>query len=290
MRDLLNSPRFQDQAPRQVYATLLDEGTYLCSWSTMYRILRTHHEVRERRNQLRHPAYRKPELLATAPRQLWSWDITKLKGTQPWRYYYLYVIMDVFSRYVVGWMVMEREAASLAEALIAETCAKEGIGVDQLTLHADRGSSMSSKTVAQLLADLGVTKTHSRPHVSNDNPYSEAQFKTLKYRPDYPKTFGSLEDARAWTRAFVTWYNDQHHHTGLGLLTPAVVHHGLAADTRNKRQAVLVAAQAAHPERFVRGTPRVPAVPSAVWINPPPAKDNTCMVGPSSVAGSSEVS
>ncbi len=269
MRDTLNSPRFQDQAPRQVYATLLDEGTYLCSWSTMYRVLRTHDEVRERRNQLRHPAYTKPELLATAPRQLWSWDITKLKGAQPWTHYYLYVIMDVFSRYVVGWMVMERESAALAEALIAETCAKEGIRPDQLTLHADRGSSMASKTVAQLLADLGVTKTHSRPHVSNDNPYSEAQFKTLKYRPDYPAAFGSVEDARAWTRACVGWYNQQHYHTALGLLTPAVVHHGRAEAVRLKRQAVLAAAQAAHPERFVRGSPRVPEVPTAVWINPP---------------------
>lgn len=269
VRDTLNSPRFQDQAPRQVYATLLDEGTYLCSWSTMYRVLRMHDEVRERRNQLRHPAYAKPELLATAPRQLWSWDITKLKGAQPWTYYYLYVIMDVYSRYVVGWMVMERESAALAEALIAETCAKEGIRPDQLTLHADRGSSMASKTVAQLLADLGVTKTHSRPHVSNDNPYSEAQFKTLKYRPDYPPAFGSVADARAWTRAFVGWYNHEHHHTALGLLPPAVVHHGQAEDVRNKRQAVLAAAQAAHPERFVRGTPHVPEVPTAMWINPP---------------------
>jgi putative transposase len=236
---MLNSARFQDQAPRQVDATLLDEEIYLCSWSTMYRILRRHDEVRERRNQLRHPAYTKPELLATAPRQLWSWDITTLKGVHPWTYYYLYLLMDVFSRYVVGWMVMEREAASLAEALIAETCAKEGIMPDQRTLHADRGSSMSSKTVVQLLADLGVTKTHSRPHVSNDNPYSEAQFKTLKYRHDYPQVFGSLEDARAWTRSFVAWYNYQHYHTVLGLLTPAVVHHGLGGAVRAKRQAVL---------------------------------------------------
>jgi putative transposase len=289
VRDTLNSPRFQDQAPRQVYATLLDEGTYLCSWSTMYRILRRHDEVRERRNQLRHPAYTKPELLATTPRQLWSWDITKLKGAQPWTYYYLYVIMDVFSRYVVGWMVMEREAASLAEALIADTCAKEGISVDQLTLHADRGSSMSSKTVAQLLADLGVTKTHSRPHVANDNPYSEAQFKTLKYRPDYPQTFGSVEDARTWTRAFVAWYNHKHHHSALGLLTPAVVHHGLAADVRNKRREVLGAAQAAHPERFVRGAPRVPDVPRAVWINPPQATGDNRPARPSSGYGSAQL-
>jgi putative transposase len=197
--------------------------------------------------------------------------------------------MDVFSRYVVGWMVMEREAATLAEALIAETGGKEGIPPDQLTLHADRGSSMAAKPVAQVLADRGVTKTHSRPHVSNDNPYSEAQFKTLKYRPDYPKAFGSLEDARAWTRAFVAWYNHQHHHTALGLLTPAVVHHGLAADVRTQRQAVLVTAQAAHPERFVRGIPRVPEVPSAVWINPPHPEEDNRTSGLSSGYDSSEM-
>ncbi len=269
VRETLNSPRFQDQAPRQVFATLLDEGVYLCGWSTMYRILREHAEVRERRDQLRHPAYSRPELLATAPRQLWSWDITKLKGAQPWTYYYLYVIMDVFSRYVVGWMVMEREAATLAEAFIAETCAKEGIVPDQLTLHADRGSSMTSKTVAQLLVDLGVTKTHSRPHVSNDNPYSEAQFKTLKYRPGYPKEFGSVVDARAWTRQFVDWYNHQHHHSGLGLLTPAMVHQNQTTTVRAARQQVLTAAYTAHPERFAHGIPVPPSLPSAVWINPP---------------------
>ena len=269
VRDTLNSPPFQDQAPRQVFATLLDQGVYLCAWSTMYRILRQHNEVRERRDQLRHPAYTRPELLATEPRQLWSWDITKLKGAQPWTYYYLYVIMDVFSRYVVGWMIMERESATLAEAFIAETCAQEGITPDQLTLHADRGSSMTSKTVAQLLMDLGVTKTHSRPHVSNDNPFSEAQFKTLKYRPDYPKDFGSVADARAWTRQFIQWYNEHHHHSGLGLLTPAVVHHGATDRVRTQRQQVLDVAHAAHPERFVRGAPRVADGPCAVWINPP---------------------
>ena len=202
MRDLLNSPRFEDCAVREVYATLLDEQVYLCSWRTMYRILATADEVRERRDQLRRPTYTKPELLATRPNQLWSWDITKLKGPATWTYYYLYVILDVFSRYAVGWMIMERESADLAEEFIAETCVMEGIPPDQLTLHADRGSAMTSKTVAQLLADLGVTKTHSRPHVSNDNPYSEAQFKTLKYRPSYPDRFGSLVDARQWAREF----------------------------------------------------------------------------------------
>lgn len=269
VHEILTSPRFVDAAPRQVYATLLDEQTYLCSWSTMYRILRSHAEVRERRDQCRHPVYQRPELLATRPRQLWSWDITKLRGAVPWTYYHLYLILDVYSRYIVGWMVMERESAELAEQLIAESCHKEGIGPDQLTLHADRGSSMTSKTVAQLLADLGVTKTHSRPHVSNDNPYSEAQFKTLKYRPDYPNRFGSLEDARAWVRAFVAWYNHEHRHSGLGLLTPATVHQGDGESVRHARQVVLDTAYAAHPERFVRRRPTPPVLPEAVWINPP---------------------
>lgn len=269
VRDVLNSERFQDCAPREVYATLLDEEIYLCSWRTMYRILAATDEVRERREQLRRPTYTKPELLATRPRELWSWDITKLKGPAKWTYYYLYVILDVFSRYVVGWMISERETAELAEAFIAETCAKEGIEPDQLTLHADRGSAMISKSVAQLLADLGVTKTHSRPYVSNDNPYSESQFKTLKYRPDFPVQFGSLADARAWACPFFHWYNHDHHHSGIGLLTPATVHSGQAAERSAIRQQVLLAAYEAHPERFVRGTPRPPVLPTAVWINPP---------------------
>lgn len=269
VRELLNSERFQDCAPRQVYATLLDEATYLCSWRTMYRILAEADQVRERREQLRHPSYTKPELLATQPRELWSWDITKLKGPAKWTYYYLYVILDVFSRYVVGWMISERETAELAEAFIAESCAKEGICPNQLTLHADRGSAMTSKSVAQMLADLGVSKTHSRPHVSNDNPYSEAQFKTLKYRPDFPAQFGSLADARAWARPFFEWYNQEHYHSGIGLLTPATVHSGQAASVIAARQQVLLAAQEAHPERFVRGTPKPPVLPRAVWINPP---------------------
>lgn len=271
VRDLLNSPRFEDCAVREVYATLLDEAIYLCSWRSMYRILAAAHEVRERRDQVRHPTYTKPELLATRPRELWSWDITKLKGPAKWTYYYLYVILDVFSRYAVGWMISERETAELAEVFIAETCAKEGICHDQLTLHADRGSAMTSKSVAQLLVDLGVTKTHSRPHVSNDNPYSEAQFKTLKYRPGYPAQFGSLADARAWTRAFFQWYNQEHHHSGIGLLTPATVHCGQAVETIAARRQVLLAAYEAHPERFVRGVPIPPPLPSAVWINPPAA-------------------
>ena len=269
VRQELNSERFWDSSPRQVYATLLDEGTYLCHWRTMYRILDEYTEVRERRNQLQHPDYTKPELLTTGPNQLWSWDITKLKGPAKWTYYYLYVILDVFSRYVVGWMIAEREAASLARELIAATCTKQGIQPEQLTLHADRGSSMRSKSLALLLADLGVTKTHSRPYVSNDNPYSEAQFKTLKYRPDYPDRFGSPADARCWARPFFRWYNYDHRHTGLGLMTPARVHYGQAQTVYQQRQQVLQAAYAAHPERFVRGLPNPPELPTAVWINRP---------------------
>lgn len=269
VRELLNSPRFADCAPREVYATLLDEGIYLCSWPTMYRILREAQEVRQRRDQVRRAAYAKPELLATRPQQLWSWDITKLKGPATWTYFYLYVILDVFSRYVVGWMIAERETAELAEALIAETCAKEGIHPDQLTIHADRGSAMTSKCVAQLLVDLGVSKTHSRPHVSDDNPFSEAQFKTVKYHPTFPERFGSVEDARAWARPFFQWYNHEHHHTGIGLLTPATVHHGQAPAALAARQQVLTAAYQAHPERFVRGQPQPAGLPPAVWINPP---------------------
>ena len=269
IRAVLNSERFVDCAPREVYATLLDEGVYLCSWPTMYRILRETDEVRRRRDERRPGAYAKPELLATRPNQLWSWDITKLKGPTTWSYYYLYVILDVYSRYVVGWMIAERETADLAEAFIAETCAKEGIAPDQLTIHADRGSAMTSKCVAHLLADLGVTKTHSRPQVSNDNPFSEAQFKTVKYHPSTPARFGSVEDARAWARMLFQWYNQEHHHTGIGLLTPATVHHGRAPEVQAARQAVLTAAYRAHPERFVRGAPRPAALPTAVWINPP---------------------
>jgi putative transposase len=239
----------------------------------MYRILAEHDQVRERRNQLQHPTYSKPELLATGPNQLWSWDITKLKGPRKWTCYYLYVILDVFSRYVPGWLVAECESAMLAEQLIAETCAKQGIEPGQLTVHADRGSSMRSKTVALLLADLGVTKTHSRPYVSNDNPYSESQFKTLKYRPGFPERFGSLVDARNWTRPFFRWYNHEHRHSSLGLMTPATVHYGQAEAVRAQRQQVLLEAYAAHPERFVRGQPTPPPLPKEVWINKPQTKD-----------------
>jgi putative transposase len=267
--EVLHSERFMDQAPREVYATLLDKGIYLCSVSTMYRLLAEQDEVRERRRQLVHPAYAKPELLATAPNQLWSWDITKLLGPVKWSYFYLYVILDVFSRYVVGWMVASRESAALAERLIAETVAKQQLPREQLTIHADRGAAMTSKPVAFLLADLGITKSHSRPYNSNDNPYSEAQFKTLKYRPEFPERFGSIEDARSFCHTFFPWYNGEHHHSGIGLLTPQTLHYGRAEAVTAARQEVLTAAFVAHPERFVKQPPRPPAVPTAVWINPP---------------------
>jgi putative transposase len=265
----LHTPRFVDLAPGEVYATLLDEGRYLCSERTMYRVLAAHAEVRERRAQLRHPSYAAPELLARRPNELWSWDITKLLGPAKWTYFYLYVMLDVFSRYVVGWMVAHRESATLAEQFIRETCARQAIAPEQLTVHADRGSAMTSKPVAMLLADLGVTKTHGRPHVSNDNPFSEAQFKTLKYRPAFPGRFGSIQDARAHCHVFFPWYNTEHHHVGLGLLTPADVHHGRAEQRVAARATVLATAYAARPERFPAGPPAPAAMPTAVWINPP---------------------
>jgi putative transposase len=267
--EVLHSERFIDQAPREVYATLLDEGSYLCSVSTMYRLLAERGEVRERRDQLRHPNYCKPELLATGPNQVWSWDITKLLGPVKWSYFYLYVILDIFSRYVVGWMVASCESAALAQRFIRETIDKQEVPRDQLTIHADRGSAMTSKPVAFLLAELGITKTHSRPHTSNDNPYSEAQFKTLKYCPEFPERFGSSEDARAFCQGFFAWYNSEHHHSGIGLLTPETLHYGRAEAVTAARQEVLLAAYTAHPERFVNKLPKPPAVPTAVWINPP---------------------
>lgn len=267
--ELLHEERFVDAAPAQVYATLLDEGRYICSERTMYRLLEANKEVRERRDLLRHPTYAAPELLATKPNELWSWDITKLLGPQKWSYYYLYVIMDVFSRYVVGWMIAERETATLAEKLLAEACERQEILPGQLTVHADRGSPMISKTVANLYADLGVTKTHSRPHVSNDNPFSESHFKTMKYRPSFPDRFGCLQDARAHCRDFFAWYNNVHRHSGLGLLTPHDVHHNLAVQRVEQRAGVLAAAYSAHPERFPRGLPRPPQLPTEVWINKP---------------------
>ncbi len=269
VRETLNSERFQDQAPREVYATLLDEGEYLCHWRTMYRILDEFAEVRERRDQRMHPNYQKPELLATGPNQVWSWDITKLLGPVKWTYYYLYVILDIFSRYVVGWLIAPQESAALARELVQQTSEKQGIQAGQLILHADRGSPMIAKSMAMLLADLGVTKSHSRPHTSDDNPFSEAQFKTLKYRPDYPKRFGSQADARSWVRDFFGWYNHEHHHSAIGLLTPADVHFGRAAQALRERQQVLKLAYEKTPERFVKGLPRPAQLPEAVWINPP---------------------
>jgi putative transposase len=278
--DTLHEDRFVDLAPAEVFATLLDEGRYLGSVRTMHRVLAENAEVRERRDQLRHPAYSKPELLATAPNQLWSWDITKLLGPAKWTYFYLYVILDVFSRYVVGWMVADAESSKLAEKLIAETCTRQGIERGRLTLHADRGSSMTSKPVAMLLADLGITKTHSRPHVSDDNPFSEAHFKTMKYRPDFPERFGEIEDARGYSRDFVGWYNDEHHHAGIGMLTPADVHHGFIDLRVAERQAALDIAFASHPERFPRGRPIAHRPPREVWINKPqPAPGATAATG-----------
>ena len=267
--DLLHSERFVDASPHTIQAILLDEGRYHCSVRTLYRILAEEGELKERRALRRHPQYAKPELLATGPNQLWSWDITKLKGPVKWSYFYLYVILDVFSRYVVGWMVASRESATLAKTLISETCAKQNVPLGQLTLHADRGSSMKSKAVALLLADLSITKTHSRPHVSNDNPFSEAQFKTLKYRPEFPQRFGSLEDSRAFCRPFFRWYNTEHRHSGIAFMTPQDVHYGRATQILETRSVTMDAAFEAHPKRFKDKRPVLKSLPVAVWINPP---------------------
>jgi putative transposase len=267
--DVLHSPRFVDAAPEAVYAMLLDEGVYLCSVPTMYRLLRARGETGDRRRHATHPAHVKPELVATQPNAVWSWDITKLRGPAKWTWYHLYVILDIYSRYVVGWMVASRESQTLAERLIADTLRKQHIGPGQLTIHADRGSSMTSKPVALLMADLGVTKSHSRPHVSNDNPYSESQFRTLKYRPDFPDRFASIEDARVFCGRFFPWYNHDHRHSGLGLHTPADVHHGRAEAVRAARGDVLDLAYTAHPERFVRKPPEPPKLPAPAWINKP---------------------
>jgi len=273
IRDALHSERFADLAPAEAWAMLLDEGTYLGSVSTFYRVLRQGGGTRERRRQATHPPTVKPELAATAPNQVWSWDITKLHGPAKWTYYYLYVILDIFSRYATGWMVATRESAALAEKLISATCAKQHIAAGQLAIHADRGSSMTSKPVAFLLADLGITQSHSRPHVSNDNPYSESQFKTLKYRPDFPARFHSIEATRAHCQVFFPWYNQEHRHTGLGLHTAADIHHGRAHVVQAARADVLTAAYAAHPERFVRQPPAPPRLPTASWINRPGQKE-----------------
>lgn len=266
---VLHEERFQDCAPAAIHATLLDEGQYLCSPRTMYRLLDQQGESRERRDQLIHPPYHKPELLATAPNQVWSWDITKLRGPVKWTYFYLYVMLDIFSRYVTGWMVAERETAELAKRFLEETVRKHGIQRGQLDIHADRGRPMIAKPVALLLADLGVTKSHSRPYVSDDNPFSESQFRTLKYRPDFPDRFGCIQDSRAHCQLFFPWYNEVHRHSGIGMLTPAAVHFGHAPAIQAQRQAVLAAAYSAHPERFVRRPPVPLPLPAQVWINKP---------------------
>lgn len=270
---LLHAPRFVDKAPAEIVATLLEEGRHHCSERTMYRILAAHGEVKERRDQLRHPAYAKPELVATAPNQVWSWDITKLRTFVAFQYLYLYVILDIFSRYVVGWLLAERESAALAERLVEETCAKSGI--TPAHLHADRGAPMKSKLLVQLLAQLDINRSHSRPHVSNDNPFSEAQFKTLKYHPSFPDRFGGIDQGLTFCRSFFPWYNNEHHHSALAYLTPHQVHYGLAEEQLRKRHEVLMAAYRAHPERFVGGPPRMPSLSRAVYINPPtPSGDN----------------
>lgn len=273
--ELLHSEQFIDLAPHQIYAKLLDQGRYVCSVSTMYRVIKSEHgHVQDRRNQVHRASYVKPELLATGPNQVWSWDITKLKASVKWTYFYLYVIIDIFSRYVVGWMVANSEQKALAKQLIEQSCTKQNIEPHQLTLHADRGSSMKSKAVAELLVDLGVIKTHSRPHVSDDNPFSEAQFKTLKYCPQFPERFGCIQDSRAFCKDFFSWYNNEHQHTGIGLMTPCQVHYGLAEDIYQARAEVLKAAFEKHPRRFKGAVPQPPHLPQEVWINKP--KDENC--------------
>jgi putative transposase len=284
--DVLHSERFVDQAPAEIYATLLDDEVYHCSARTMYRVLERHDELHERRRQLVRPAAVKPELLATAPNQVWSWDITKLLGPAKWTYFYLYVLLDIFSRYVVGWLIAEQESAALARRLIAQSCAQQGIARGQLTVHSDRGPSMTSKQVAQLLADLGITKTHSRPYTSNDNPFSEALFKTTKYRPEFPEHFGSLPAALAFGRLFFPWYNTTHRHSGIGFLTPEMVHYGRSAAVLQARSATLARAFEVHPERFKGRRPQPPRLLPAVWINPPTdasqvLADNTDLTGSS---------
>jgi len=269
--EVLTSDRFIDCSPEEVFYTLLDEGEYLCSTRTMYRVLNRHKAVKERRNQRVHPEYKKPELLATGPNQLWSWDITKIRTGKKWTYHYLYVILDVYSRYVVGWLIAPQENASLAEKLIMETCEREGIQPDQLTIHADRGSAMTSKTVSQLMADLGVKRTHSRPHVSNDNPYSEAQFKTLKYHWSFPKKFPEIQDAKKFLDKWFIWYNNEHRHSGIQMMTPECVHHGKVDSIRQKREKTLAKAYRAKAWRFSKGKPKLPPVIKEVWINKPAA-------------------
>lgn len=276
--DILHEIRFVDKSPAQIYAALLDEGIYLCSISSMYRILRSRKEVRERRAQVRRAVFVKPEHLATAPNQVWSWDITKLRGHKKWTYFYLYVIIDIYSRNVVGWMLADRESAELAKQLIEDTCHRQKVLNSDLIIHSDRGQAVNSKTLAMLYADLGITKSLNRPHVSNDNPFSESHFKTMKYHHLFPKEFGSQEDAKAFCQWFFNWYNYEHYHSGIGLMTPSTLHYGRAEECIQKRQIVLDEAYQLHPERFVKGKPKPLGIPDAVWINPPP-KLNAEIVG-----------
>ncbi len=269
--EVLCEDRFMDMAPNAINATLLDEGVYLCSTRTMYRVLERNKAVKERRNQRVHPEYKKPELLATGPNQLWSWDITKIRTGKKWCYHYLYVIMDVYSRYVVGWLIAPKENAILAEGLILESCLNQGIERGQLTIHADRGSAMTSKTVSQLMADLGITRTHSRPHVSNDNPFSESHFKTMKYHSSFPKTLPTLTEAKTHFDEWFLWYNSEHRHSGIEMLTPSVVHHGQAEGVLKARAEVLMQAYSKNPIRFPKGPPEVKALAKEVWINKPAA-------------------
>ncbi len=265
---LLRSPGYRDLAVAQVWAMLLDDGRYLCSQSTMHRLLREAGENRDRRRQRTHPAKTKPHLVARAPLTVWSWDITKLPGPARGVYFDCYVVIDIFSRYVVGWTVAAAEDSVIAKDLIADAIARQGVRPGQLTIHADRGTSMTSKTVAQLLEDLGVTRTHSRPHVSDDNPYIEAHFKTLKYCPAWPGYFEDLDGARAWCEQFFDYYNHLHRHRALGLHTPASVHYGTAVEIRAQRAVTLDAAYVANPARFA-ARPTPPKLPTVAWINEP---------------------
>jgi putative transposase len=283
--DELVSPRFVDRSPSEVYYTLLDEGTYLASERTMYRVLAENVDVRERRNQRTHPKYQRPELVATGTNQVWSWDISRLRTTVKWTYFYLYVLLDIFSRYVVGWLIARQETSALGKHLIKESIEKHDVGPGVLIVHADRGTQMTSKTVAQLLADLDVTRSFSRPHVSNDNPFSEAHFRTAKYHPSYPGKFAALDDALTWGREFFGWYNDEHRHSGIAFLTPSDVHFGRADEMLARRHEVLLRAYSAAPERFPKGAPKRQELPSAVYINPPKAPASSPGAEPAVQAG-----
>lgn len=267
--NVMNSDIYMNQTPYEIYASQLDEGKYICSVRTMYRILSENDQVKERRKIRMSTNYKKPELLATKSNQIWTWDITKLKGPEKWTYFYLYVMIDIFSRFVVGWMVAFRELSSLAKEFITETYKRQNIKRDQLTIHADRGTSMKSQPVAFLLSDLGVTKSHSRPYVSNDNPYSESHFKTMKYRPEFPERFNSLAEAREFCRSFFDWYNKDHYHSGIGFLTPESIHYGFAENILENRKKVLLNAFEKNPKRFRSKKPKLKNLPKSVWINKP---------------------